>query len=214
MLVFGHAGLTLGAALVLNAPFPQQHPVGAPTRKGQQGSGASAGLPAAGNPRFVNGARWLISLARRIDIRLLLVGSVLPDLVDKPVGQFFFRSTFSNGRLFGHSLLFLLVIGLLGLYLYGKHRRTWLLVLSFGTLTHLIFDHMWQTPRTLLWPLLGFAFDKVDLSHWMQDLFFALHADPGAYVPEIMGAAILAWFGIMLLRRRQLLSFVKKGNLG
>jgi len=93
------------------------------------------------------------------------LGSLLPDIIDKPVGQFFFRDTFSNGRIFCHTLLFLILITLAGLCLYRSRGKTWLLGFSFGTFMHLIQDQMWLEPRTFLWPLYGFAFEKIDLTH-------------------------------------------------
>ena len=162
MLIFGHTGLTLGAAVVLNSVLGKRdHPaIRVNGLKGQ--CQPSLRMPPAQNSISVNS--WLYSLANRIDIRLLLIGSLLPDIIDKPVGQFFFRDTFSNGRIFCHTLLFLILISLGGLYLYYNRKKTWLLVLSFGTFTHLILDAMWRTPRTLLWPLYGLSFERVDLN--------------------------------------------------
>ena len=90
---------------------------------------------------------------------------MLPDLIDKPMGQFLFQDTFSNGRIFGHTLLFsaLILIASIILY-YSRRRSTGLLCLPFGSIMHLILDGMWLTPSTLLWPLYGWQFEKVDLS--------------------------------------------------
>jgi len=207
MLVFGHTGITLGAATLLagmlgndgchettrneaieSTPY---HPQVVPNRK----------------------AWWLTLLASRIDIRLLLVGSLLPDIVDKPVGQFFFRETFSNGRIFCHTLLFLILVTVAGIYLYRRHSKTWLLAFSFGTLTHLIFDQMWLTPRTLFWPLLGLTFERLDISNWMPNIFHALLTDPVVYIPELVGAVTLSWFVWLLFRRRKIHFFIKYGQV-
>jgi membrane-bound metal-dependent hydrolase YbcI (DUF457 family) len=156
-------------------------------------------------------ASWLTSLAERIDIRLLLIGSLLPDIIDKPVGLFFFRDIFSYGRTFCHTLLFLILITLGGLYLYWSHNKTWLLVLSFGTFTHLILDLMWLTPRTLLWPLYGFSFEGFDFSCLMPDIFYALLINPIICIPELVGAAVVIWFVWLLVRREKLLAFLRNG---
>ena len=84
MLIFGHAGITLGAAVIVSSV--------AYNRKSQD----------------VEKRSNLSSLPAYLDIRLLLIGSLLPDIIDKPVGQLIFRETFSNGRIFSHTLLFLL----------------------------------------------------------------------------------------------------------
>ena len=149
----------------------------------------------------------------RVGIRFILVGSLLPDIIDKPVGQFFFGGTFSNGRIFCHTLLFLILVTVAGIYLYNHYNKTWLLAFSFGTMTHLIFDQMWRIPQTLFWPLLGFTFERIDISNWTPDIFHALLTDPVVYLPELVGAIILIWFVWLLLRSRKIYSFAKYGQV-
>lgn len=197
MLVLGHTGIALGTAAILfstlgNSRFSQVVPLGNATSQK---------------------ASWLISLGRRIDIRLLLIGSLLPDIIDKPVGQIFFRETLSNGRIFCHTLLFLIIITLAGLYLYRRHGRIWLLVISFGTFMHLVCDQMWLSPRTLLWPVLGFVFDRADLTDWMPNMLHALLTSPEVYVPELVGAAIIIWFAVELVHKRKVFAFVRYGQV-
>ena len=43
--------------------------------------------------------------ARRIDYRVVLLGAIISDVIDKPIGRIFFREEFESGRLFGHTLL-------------------------------------------------------------------------------------------------------------
>lgn len=213
MLIFGHAGITLGAAVLLNAALSKGYPL---TTKGNKLKGRlppSSELVPAQNRTSGSRASWLASLGNRIDIRLLLIGSLLSDIIDKPVGQFFFRDTFSNGRIFCHTLLFLLIITLTGLYLYRSYGKVWLPVLSFGTFTHLIFDQMWLEPRTLLWPLYGFAFKRIDLTDWTSGILHALLTNPSVYIPELIGASILIWFVLVLVLRGKTYSFVKKGQV-
>jgi hypothetical protein len=45
----------------------------------------------------------------RIGIRL---GAILPDLIDKPIGRILLGESVANGRLFGHTLLFILLLKL------------------------------------------------------------------------------------------------------
>jgi inner membrane protein len=160
-----------------------------------------------------NNTSWLRSLVTRIDYRLVLVGSLLPDIIDKPIGTLLFRNFFSNGRIFSHTLLFLAILTVAAVYLYRKKGQTWLVALSFGTFIHLILDGMWLAPRTLLWPVYGWAFERVDLSHWPQDMLYALMTNPGVYIPEITGAIILIVFMIWLVYRRKVYAFVTKGEI-
>ena len=213
MLIFGHAGITLGAGLLVNTALRKGY-----TRcsgEGKAGTPPRSSLESEPAQNALSSDRvWqLTSLGNRIDTRVLLIGSLLPDIIDKPIGQFFFRDIFSNGRIFCHTLLFLLLITLIGIYLYRSLGKTWLLTLSSGTFTHLIFDQMWLTPQTLLWPLYGFAFEKLDLTVWTQNIFYALYTDPAVYVPELLGIVILVWFGLVLVRTRKLHCFIKSGQV-
>ena len=203
MLVLAHSGITLGAAVLVNGALSKSRPTHIPSSK----------ILSASNPATNPRTSWLISLANRVDIRILLVGSLLPDIIDKPVGQFFFRETFSNGRIFCHTLFFLLVITLAGLHLYKRNQKTWLLALSFGTFMHLILDQMWLTPRTLLWPLYGWSFKRADLSHWLEGLLASLITEPSVYIPEIIGALVLGIFLWQLIRSGTLNNFIRRGTI-
>lgn len=207
MLVFGHAGITLGAAALLSSALGSSR-LSKTTRSEviESSSHPSQAIPK-------RKAWWLTYLGSRIDIRLLFIGSLLPDIIDKPVGQFFFRETFSNGRIFCHTLLFLILVTVAGIYLYKRYSKTWLLAFSFGTLTHLVFDQMWRTPQTLFWPLLGFTFERADISNWILNILHALLTNPAVYLPELVGAIILIWFVWLLLRRRKIYSFAKYGQV-
>jgi inner membrane protein len=156
---------------------------------------------------------WFASLSRYLDIRWLLVGSLLPDIIDKPIGQYLFKDTFNNGRIFAHTLLFLIIISAVGIYLYKQKRWTWMLALSAGTFMHLILDEMWQTPQTLFWPLLGFSFPKEDLEGWVSNIWKALFSDPHLYIPEVVGLVVLLVLGIYLLKRRGVIKFLKGGRV-
>ena len=63
-----------------------------------------------------------------------------------------------------------------------------------GSLMHLVLDQMWNTPQTLFWPLLGWAFPKEDLSGYVGSLINELLTRPDVYLPEMIGFAIVAVF--------------------
>lgn len=213
MLILGHTGITLGAAVLLSGAVTGSH-----FSKTKQYKVAGASLHSSKpvptlNDSLNHKASWLTSLARHVDIRLLLIGSLLPDIIDKPLGHFFFREALSSGRTIGHTLLFLILLTVAGLYLYWRRSKIWPLIISFGTLTHLILDQMWQTPKTLLWPLFGFAFEREDITEWIPNTLNSLLTKPEAYVPELVGVAIIIWFTWTVLRRRKFFSFIKYGQV-
>ena len=213
MLVFGHIGIALGTAVLLACAavghrFPKavaDEAAGPSTHSSTEASNLNCGAN--------NKASWLTSLGRYIDIRLLLVGSLLPDIIDKPVGAYILKEAFSNGRIFSHTLLFLILITVAGWYLYRYHRQKWLLILSFGTFAHLILDRMWEIPQTLLWPLFGFAFPRAELAYWLPNIFQALFSDPGVYISELIGVAVIIWFAWTLLHRRNVYLFLRRGQV-
>jgi inner membrane protein len=155
---------------------------------------------------------WLTSLSRYVDIRILLIGSLFPDIIDKPVGQYFFRDTFSNGRIFSHSLLFLLVLASAGFFLFKRYRQVWLLTLAAGTLSHLILDGMWTVPHTLFWPVMGFTFEKYELTNWLANVFQALFHQASAAIPELIGLFIILWFMTMLVWKKRTGVFLRYGR--
>lgn len=196
MMLFGHMGITLGTAVLLDKTISKSHTsITHPDQPITQ----------------VNQTRS--SLLSRIDLRILLIGSLLPDIIDKPVGDFLFRETFNNGRIFSHTLLFLLLITLAGFYIHHRYRKTWLLVLSFGTFMHLLLDQMWLEPSTLLWPIYGFGFDKSEITNVLDYWLHHIHTKPSVYIPEIIGFLILGWFLLKLVHDKKVHSFIRRGEI-
>lgn len=140
-----------------------------------------------------------------------MLGSMLPDL-DKIIGIYLFPQI-SNGRIFLHTLLFLALITLVGLVVYRFWRRTWGLVLAAGTLSHLLLDSMWRSPRTLFWPFLQKSFTAVPTEDWLGTIWQRLLAEPGLYIPEIAGGLVLLWFGVWVFRHRQAKSLLFTGRV-
>jgi len=212
MLIFGHVGITLGAAMTLSGLQNFLHPTN--TTQNEEGKPLSSlsREVRTHNYSLINNSSFM-SLVKRIDIRLLLVGSLLPDIIDKPIGHLLFKENLSNGRIFGHTLIFLILITFWGLLFYRHYGKTWFLFLSFGTFMHLILDQMWRTPRTLLWPILGLKFERIDLTGWIEGIWHSLLTDPAIYIPELLGLFILIWFFGMLLHMRTFYAFVRYGRI-
>ncbi len=94
----------------------------------------------------------------RMDLRMLLLGALLPDLVDTPIGLLFY-GTFGAVRLFTHGLILAAVV-MVAVVLAtrrGRPRKMWM-PLAIGLLFHVLFDAMWLDAETLWWPLLGTGF--------------------------------------------------------
>ena len=203
MLIFGHTGITLGTAVLLTGFLTNLRPV-RPRESEAAEHRQHSPQKAPDLDRSQNGVvSWATRLTEHVDIKLLLIASLLPDIIDKPVGLVFFADSLARTRTYSHTLLFLGVITLAGLYLWRRRGRIWLLVLSFGTFTHLIFDQMWRISEVLFWPLYGFAFERGDITDWLPNILNALLTNHEVYVSELVGAVIIAWFAWVSLRKRR-----------
>ncbi|MCK4476335.1 MAG: metal-dependent hydrolase [Methanophagales archaeon] len=80
-------------------------------------------------------------LRKDIDYRYVLLGSILPDLIDKPIGAVILKDYFSNGRIFSHTLAFVTLLSLFAI-LNGK-----MIILSFCSFLHLLEDSMWNCKK-------------------------------------------------------------------
>jgi inner membrane protein len=185
LLFFGHAGITLGVSAVI--------------------------AYVADEKRKESG--WFTSLSRHVDIRWLVIGSLLPDIIDKPIGIYLFKDTFDNGRIFSHTLLFLILVSAVGVFLWKRYHRVWMLSLAAGTLMHLVLDESWLAPGTLFWPLLGLNFPRIELNDFLLNLFEALFLVPKTTISELIGLIIVIWFGLVLLRRKTISNFIKYGQV-
>jgi len=190
MLLFGHIGITLGAAALAARPFKK---------------------PVYSEP--AEKATWFLSLSRYLDIRLLIIGSMLPDIIDKPVGHYIFRETFSNGRIFSHTLLFLILLTAGGYFIYRRSKKSWMLILAAGTFAHLALDMMWQTPATFFWPLLGFHFPQYGIDNWANNIWESLISNPYLYISEAAGLAVIIWFSRWHIYRKKVHADVFRGKI-
>jgi len=175
MLLFAYAGLIFGAAA------------------------AAAGLTKQRGLSSVAG--WPAALARYLDIRWLMIGSLLPDIIDKPLRQYILPGPLvSRGPLAG---------SLGGATadrpdLAGRTRPRY-------TLPPQPRRGMAQPARAVL-AAAGNRFQPIDIEGWAGQLWQTLISDPGVSIPEIAGFIILAWFGLLLLRRRRVGEFLIRGG--
>ena len=52
-----------------------------------------------------------------------------------------------------------------------------------------------------------------DINNWIPEVFREGLKQPGDYIPEIAGFAILLFFTFILIRKRKLLNFLKTGQV-
>lgn len=206
MLIFGHTGVTVGIIkacdILINRPVNIYQP------------------DSSSRFRLAVGKKWLPLYHRLngigrqvgpIDYRIVLLGSLLPDIMDKALWLFASSSIFPSGRDYGHTFLFNLFLFICGLVLI-KYKISWLLIISLSSIIHLILDQMWDMPITLWWPLLG-PFQRIETAGWLSNILRALFSDPGTYIPEIIGLVIILVMGYRLIVRKSMLNFIRTGAM-
>ncbi len=178
MLIAGHIGITLAIAKYV--------PRAIADIQGQFG-------PRRGTRTFKP------SWTERLDDRALLFGSLLPDLVDKPLALFIAPTLVGHSlRSYGHTLVFSMILLAVAVGLAVWTKRQWPVVLSLASSGHLILDTMWYSHRILLWPLTSSAFSPRFIHEWgpNQDNLYL-----GA---EILGLVVICWIGLRLIVTRNL----------
>ncbi|MFB3764155.1 MAG: metal-dependent hydrolase [Methanotrichaceae archaeon] len=130
------------------------------------------------------------SFFKRSNLTFVAIGSLLPDIIDKPLGEIVF-GTPAMGRIFAHTLLFLMLLAILAAYT----RDIRLISLSGGVLSHFVLDFMWNSPAILLWPLLGGfpVAEHLDPLSYIGMLLTGLR-NPVIFIPECLGFVYLLYF--------------------
>jgi inner membrane protein len=206
MFLFGHIGVTLGAMVLINGL----------TRINSRSSKKAEDTIQPNSDKILKESEktstvtgWFENLGRFLDIRLLLIGSMLPDIIDKPLGYFV---NFGNGRSITHTLLVTLLILVIAIYLYLIPKKSWLLAIAFGMIAHLILDLMWMTPVTFYWPLYGWEFPlRVD-PNWIGPWLSELTTNRLAEAFETAGLLIILTFIWDLISHKKLLLFLTRGD--
>jgi hypothetical protein len=137
------------------------------------------------------GLMYLIHDRRALPVCIL--GSVVPDLLDKPLA-FLFPGIFGTSRTIGHSLLFFVITVIAGVLLW-HYRNTLLgLVFACGVLSHQVLDAIWNLPGTWFFPLLG-PFPVIIVPDYVGHSLWLEYSSPSELVFAIStGIIIVAWY--------------------
>jgi len=189
-----HAGLSVAVVFVLH--YLLRHAFGI------------FGAPRGRSCEQVNrspGGEW------NIDYRLVIIGALLPDLIDKSLQLWFFPEVFNlPGRSIAHTLVFNLILVVFSLPVLPFKRSLGPLIFSLASVGHLLHDRMWESPATLFWPLYGLSYghaeNKLSPSwlDWTQ-------SGIGPALLDWAGALVLLIFAVVLHRRRTFLKWIRIG---
>jgi hypothetical protein len=145
-------------------------------------------------------ASWLVFRDPALDHRLIVVGALLPDVIDGPTG----RAGVAHSLLASAVLLAVVVLATRG----RRHLRRSLVALAIGTFLHLLLDGIWTNRQVFFWPFAGTDLGDAQLPSVARGL---------ANVPlELAGLAVLVWawhrFRLGEPERRRTL--LRTGHLG
>lgn len=149
----------------------------------------------------------------RIDYRIVAFASLLPDLIDKPLGRLLFKSRFESGRIYAHTLILNVALFCVLFFMRGRAKRTFVLV-PISSLLHVAEDGVWASPRVFWWPLFGTQFPRDPVAGGVF-AFLDPTNHPGVLVQEAIGFGLIAWLLAShgVLNRRGIRSFIRTGRL-
>lgn len=149
-----------------------------------------------------------------VDLRLLALAAMGPDLLDKPLATLYFYRRFHSAVLFAHTLIFNILLALL--FFRRKRWRPYLIAF----VGHLALDRIWFFHDTFYWPFRGWRFtvwrkqgseqDGIGKAYW-----YAFTRRPELWRWEVGGILAGLWFIYRnrLYRPRRLLELLKTGHL-
>lgn len=158
--------------------------------------------------------RWIFR-DPKVDVRFLVLGAILPDLIDLLMGTVILADPYSTGELWAHSLVApsIYIVIVLVATRRGRARRAWM-ALGVAWMFHLLLDGMWLDSHVFLWPFFGLDIPAGHSPYWPLAWERAL-SDPWRWVEEAAGVAYLAWLwarlGLSSVERREVL--VSTGRL-
>ncbi len=150
---------------------------------------------------------------KNADLRYLLVGSLLPDIIDKTLYLFLLTN---NSRTYGHTLLFAVfsLFAIMILTSRDNPKRKSYLLIPIALLFHLVLDEMWMFSETLFWPSFNGKFSALNSSaDSLIELFIISINKTEVIVKEIIG---MSFFFISINQnmsfRANLVDLIKTGK--
>ena len=131
---------------------------------------------------------------RRVDYRYVLIGAVLPDVVDGILNVTLMDEP--AGRSIAHTLAAVIVVTVFILLAFRAERRLSVFGIGVGWLLHLVGDAMWLAPRTFYWPAFGTRFAARPPEPYSWDLLTHPLDHLATWGGEVLGLAVLAWFWV------------------
>ncbi len=167
-----------------------------------------------------------------IDYRLIMLGAMLPDIIDKPLVLMLADKPVGSARFIAHSLIFTVALLVFGELCEVVFERSGFLIIACASFAHIIEDLIWCTPKVLFWPYYNWVYGNINTSrptfssgyiesrvriittsvsklNWGEIL-----SKPSVFIPELIGGVIIVYFLAKLILNRKLFEFIRTGKLG
>lgn len=128
---------------------------------------------------------WEVFHDPRIDYRLVVAGTLLPDVVDGVLGG----ARVLHSLSFSVALLLAVMVATRGRRPARRRARRRLLAVPIGTFLHLVLDGMWARTEVFWWPFTGWSFDDAPLPSFERSPWLVV-------AMEVAGVAALWWFAV------------------
>lgn len=162
-----------------------------------------------------------------IDYRMVVVGSILPDIIDKPIVEIVYGLQNHEGHFIAHSFIFSTLLIMLGIVIFRKRKNKSILLLGICSLIHQIFDKIMLLPNIFFLPKVNsvhFAIlDRLEFLHIIMKPIYRVFPylrgiimyfeKPYVFISEMMGFIIIVYFAYKLYKNKEYESFLKCGRL-
>lgn len=162
-----------------------------------------------------------------IDYRMVMIGSLLPDIIDKPLVQIIYGLRNHEGHLIAHSFIFsglLILIGMILLYM--KENKS-VITIGISCLIHQLLDKLMLVPNIFFLPRVNssnfVALKKLTFIHnimrpvymrfpYLRDTVLYFER-PYVFISEVIGFIIVICFIYKLFANKSIHKFIKNGRL-
>jgi hypothetical protein len=87
-----------------------------------------------------------------IDYRFIMIGSMLPDIIDKPLILLTASEPVGVAKFIAHSSVFIIVLLLIGGGYNLIYKRQGIILMACAGIAHMLEDSIWRFPQSFFWP--------------------------------------------------------------
>lgn len=162
-----------------------------------------------------------------IDYRIVALGSILPDIIDKPLVQIIYGLRNHEGHLIAHSFIFSALLITLGIIIFFMNKNKNALLLGICSLIHQLFDKAILLPNIFLLPDVNSSnFILLKRFEFVHNITLPIYTrfpylrdtmtyfeKPYVFIAEVIGFIIIVYFVCKLLKNKKHMDFLNHGRL-